>query len=147
MQGKIGGWIWLLTCTTYKVIHHKYDNLLEGYDNLSVILESPPRRVYIYVCASFLHKEFYYIVTPFLGRSHMQYEMLIWSHKSKLALSWTLKYVVYSIMRMIVKYIYLSILYWQLNLGFNFQLMERWCITLYLACNFLFLFSLITWKC
>ena len=31
-------WRLLIACSMYKVIHEKYDDLLDGHDNVSVIL-------------------------------------------------------------------------------------------------------------
>ena len=53
----------------------KYDDLLDGgHDDVSVILKCPPRRVSTYVCA---------LVTPFIGRIHIQDAMFIRSHRKK----------------------------------------------------------------
>ena len=52
------GWISLITCWTDKVIHEKYDDLLNRVDNVSVILKCPPRRVNTYVRALFSLREF-----------------------------------------------------------------------------------------
>ena len=48
----------LVTCSTYKVIHEKYDDLLNRVDNVSVILKCPPRRVNTYVRALLSCSEF-----------------------------------------------------------------------------------------
>ena len=65
----------LITCTTYKVIHEKYYDLLDRYDDVSVIPKCPPRRVSMYMCAVsmyigalFSHREFYYRVVTTLLR-------------------------------------------------------------------------------
>ena len=41
----------LLTCPKYKVNFNKYDDLLNGHDNFSVIFKSPLRRVSTYMGA------------------------------------------------------------------------------------------------
>ena len=77
----------LLVCLTFNVIHEKYDDLTSMINQSVILVKSPPRRVHINVCASFSHEEFYYRVTPFLGRIHIQDEMFIWLHGSNLASS------------------------------------------------------------
>ena len=53
----------------YKVIREKYGDLLDGHDNVSAILQCPPRRVSTYVHALFSHRDFYYkVVTPILRK-------------------------------------------------------------------------------
>ena len=41
----------LIACSTYKVIHEKYDELLDGHGELSMILKFPQRRMSTYMCA------------------------------------------------------------------------------------------------
>ena len=47
----------LITWSEYKVIRKKYDNLLDDYDDVTIILKSPPKRVTTYLCALF-HRAF-----------------------------------------------------------------------------------------
>ena len=39
-----------IACSAYKVNCEKYDNLLDGHANVSIILKSPRRRVCTYPC-------------------------------------------------------------------------------------------------
>ena len=39
----------LIPCSAYKVIHEKYDDLLDGHDNAIVLLKCLPRSVNTYV--------------------------------------------------------------------------------------------------
>ena len=59
----------LLTCSTYNEICEKYDDLLDGHDNLSVM----SRRMSTYV----------------------QDDVFIRSHRSNSALSWTIKNLIF----------------------------------------------------
>ena len=52
----------LVTCSTYKVIHEKYDDLLDGHDNVNFILRFSPIRLSTYVRALFHMEIFYYRV-------------------------------------------------------------------------------------
>ena len=47
----------LISCSMYKVIHEKYDDLLDEHDNVNVILKCPPRRVSTYVWELFSRRE------------------------------------------------------------------------------------------
>ena len=69
-----------------KVIHQKYNELIDGHDNVSAILNFPPRSVSTYMCALFHPK-------PLLRWSHIQSDMFTWSHKSKQASSWMIKHL------------------------------------------------------
>ena len=62
----------LIACSTYKVIHKKYDDQLDKHDISSVILK--------YRCMHYFLLESK--TPPFLRRSYMQDNMLIWSHRS-----------------------------------------------------------------
>ena len=73
----------LITCSTYKVICEKYDILNGHHTRIST-----KKGERICVCIIFTLSFSYRVVTPFLGRSHIQDDMLIWSHMSKLASSW-----------------------------------------------------------
>ena len=69
--------------------------MLDGHDNVCAILKSPPRRVSTYVCALFSHRKCL-VVTPFLGKSHIQKYLFIWSqNRSQLASSWMIKNLIY----------------------------------------------------
>ena len=48
---------WLIAFSMYKVIHEKYDDLLDGHDNVNAILKFSPIRVSTYVRALFSHRE------------------------------------------------------------------------------------------
>ena len=64
----------LLTCSSYKVIFKKYDDLLDEHDNFSVIHKSPPRRVRAHTCLHYFHiKHSYYRVVALIQMSHIQY--------------------------------------------------------------------------
>ena len=67
-----GGCISLIACSIYKVIHKKYDDQLDKHDISSVILK--------YRCMHYFLLESK--TPPFLRRSYMQDNMLIWSHRS-----------------------------------------------------------------
>ena len=49
----------LVHSSTYNVIHEKYDDLLDGHDNLSVIFKCSPRRVST-LCKQYFHIESFY---------------------------------------------------------------------------------------
>ena len=48
----------LIACSMYNVIREKYDDMLNGHDNVSVILKCLPRMMCTYVHAVFWHREF-----------------------------------------------------------------------------------------
>ena len=51
----------LITCSAYKVIREKCDNLLDMHDNVNVMLKGQPRRMStcVCVCALFSNREFF----------------------------------------------------------------------------------------
>ena len=57
----------------------------------------PLGMVSTYVRALFSHQEFLLYSNPPSLRSHIQDDMLIWSHRSNLTSSWTIQFLFYSI--------------------------------------------------
>ena len=86
--------LFIACSVSYKVIHEKYDDLLDEHDNVSVLLNFH-QEGHIHMCMHYFDIEsFYYrVVILFLGRSHIEDDMLSWSHRSKLTSSWTVKYL------------------------------------------------------
>ena len=71
-----GGWISLLACSTYNVNHEKFDNLLDGHDNLASchaqICTKKGEQIYVYVI--FYIESFYYIAVNLLRKqSHIRW--------------------------------------------------------------------------
>ena len=70
----------LFTCSAYSAIRSRYDDILRGSDNLSVILKTPPRRLssYVYVL-KFTHRDFVlqFVITPFQEGDTYQEHMYI----------------------------------------------------------------------
>ena len=71
--------------------------LLDGNDNVNVILKCPPRRVSTYLHALFSHREvLLQHCTPLHRKSYIQDDMVIWSYRSNLASSWTIKHLFFT---------------------------------------------------
>ena len=65
----------ILAFSEYKVIWKKYNNLLDGNDNLSFVLTFPWEE-WAHMCMHLFSLQ---------SNKHIQYDMIIWSHRSKLA--------------------------------------------------------------
>ena len=90
----------LIACSLCKVIHERYDNLLDKHDNVSIMLSNVHQEGRLHECMHYFSVKSVYdkVVIPFLGRSCVNDDMLIGFHRLNLSSSQTIKHEFYTIL-------------------------------------------------